>query len=100
EHPPVLRGLFLELPEGPQITRVGDHRLDGLDTERADELPLEVGGTDVDVLEHTPEQVGLIRIAEPTDGRTRWQFRDEAPDRVGPSDRDDLDALGRKVSAS
>jgi hypothetical protein len=44
--------------------------------------------------------VRFVRIAEPTHGRIRWEFRDEAPDRVRASDRDDLDSLGREVSAS
>jgi hypothetical protein len=100
ERPPALRWLALERPEGPQIARVGDHGLHGLEAERAHQLSLEVRGANVDLIEHPPEQVRLVRIAEPSDDRTRRESRDEAADRVRASDRDDLDTFGGEVSTS
>src|SRR5262245_57669814 len=109
-------GLLLECPEGAQVAVLLDDALDDLRPERADELVLEVGVADEEaeqfhavprevcpetrVLQAPPEAALLAHVAEPGEREveTRWAVEVErAADCLRAADRDDRDALRRKV---
>ena len=95
---PALRRLLLEHPERGEAASRGEHGLDALDAERADQLTLEVGHADVRLGEHAPEEMRLALVAEAADGRAGLESRDEAPDRVRAADRHDRDSLSCEIA--
>jgi len=71
---------------------------DTRDAERADQLAFEVGNAYVHVVEHAPEQVRFVFVAEPAHADVGSEFGDEAANRVRAADRNDRDCIRFEIA--
>src|SRR5437660_1336166 len=100
-------GLLLQRAERPEVAVRLQDGLDGVRSERADELVLEIGDADVDpirlqpgALERSAERLLLPGVAETRDGDARaHEVVEDAADRLRAADGDDRHAFGRQVAA-
>lgn len=95
---PALGRLLLKRSKGVQSAGGGEHSLDGVDAERADQLAFEIGDADEDLVEDVSEDVRLVLVAESAYGRSRREARNEAADCMRAADRNDLDSLRGEVA--